>query len=79
MAVGVGLTLMMPEVQVHTADKEQRFPLLKLEQLNDQQRPFGDEILKVSSRCFRELPASQAAGPIFPPPFVARINPARLC
>src|ERR1700675_2289685 len=41
--------LMMPEVQVHSADKEQRFPLLKLEQLNDQQRPFADEILKVSS------------------------------
>jgi 4-carboxymuconolactone decarboxylase len=40
---------MMPEVQVHAADKEQRFPLLKLEQLNDQQRPFADEILKVSS------------------------------
>ena len=48
-AVGIGLTLMMPEVQVHSADKEQRFPLLKLEQLNDQQRPFADEILKVSS------------------------------
>jgi 4-carboxymuconolactone decarboxylase len=31
------------------ADKEQRFPLLKLEQLNDQQRPLADEILKVSS------------------------------
>jgi len=31
------------------ADKEQRFPLLKLEQLNDQQRPFADEILKVAS------------------------------
>jgi hypothetical protein len=41
-------TLMMPAVQVHSADKEQRFPLLKLEQLNDQQRPFADEILKVS-------------------------------
>ena len=40
---------MMPKVQVHSADKEQRFPLLKLEQLNDQQRPFADEILKVSS------------------------------
>jgi hypothetical protein len=47
--VGIGLTLMMPEVQMHFADKEQRFPLLKLEQLNDQQRPFADEILKVSS------------------------------
>src|SRR5260221_5578311 len=40
---------MMPEVQVHSADKEQRFPLLKLEQLNDQQRPLADEILRVSS------------------------------
>src|SRR6266852_1265362 len=48
-AVGIGLALLMPEVQVHSADKEQRFPLLKLEQMNDQQRPFADEILKVSS------------------------------
>ena len=47
--LGTGLALVMPEVQVHSADKEQRFPLLKLEQLNDQQRPFADEILKVSS------------------------------
>jgi len=47
--VGIGLMLRMPEVQVHFADKEQRFPLLKLEQLNDQQRPFADEVLKVSS------------------------------
>jgi 4-carboxymuconolactone decarboxylase len=47
--LGTGLALLMPEVQVHAADKEQRFPLLKLEQLNDQQRPFADEILKVSS------------------------------
>src|SRR3984893_1750064 len=48
-AFGIGLTLMMPVVRVHSADKEQRFPLLKLEQLNDQQRSFADEILKVSS------------------------------
>src|SRR6202163_5050135 len=40
---------MRPEVQVHSADKEQRCPLLKLEKLNEQQRPFGEEILKVSS------------------------------
>jgi|ERR1700691_3752572 4-carboxymuconolactone decarboxylase len=39
----------MPEVQVHSADKVQRFPLLNLEQLDDQQRPFADEILKVAS------------------------------
>jgi 4-carboxymuconolactone decarboxylase len=48
-AVGIGLTLVMPEVQVHSADKEHRFPLLKVEQLNDQQRPLADAILKVSS------------------------------
>jgi 4-carboxymuconolactone decarboxylase len=47
--VGIGMALMMPEVQVHSSEKEQRFPLLKVEELNDQQRPFADEILKVSS------------------------------
>jgi 4-carboxymuconolactone decarboxylase len=39
----------MPEVQMHSADKVQRFPLLNLKQLDDQQRPFADEILKVAS------------------------------
>ena len=34
---------------MHSVDKVQRFPLLNLEQLNDQQRPFADEILKVAS------------------------------
>ena len=34
---------------MHYADKVQRFPLLNLEQLDDQQRPFADEILKVAS------------------------------
>jgi 4-carboxymuconolactone decarboxylase len=49
MAVGIALALMIPEVQVHSSDKEMRFPQLKLEQLSDQQKPFADEILKVSS------------------------------
>lgn len=48
-AVGFGGILVMPEAEVHSADKEQRFPLLKVEQLNEQQKPFADEILKVSS------------------------------
>jgi 4-carboxymuconolactone decarboxylase len=48
-ALAIGLALIVPEVQVHSADKEQRFPLLKVDQLNDQQRPFAEEILKVSS------------------------------
>ena len=34
---------------MHSVDKVQRFPLLNLEQLDDQQRPFADEILKVAS------------------------------
>ena len=46
--VGLGV-LLMPEVKVHSADKVQRFPQLQVEQLNDQQKPFADEILKVSS------------------------------
>jgi 4-carboxymuconolactone decarboxylase len=33
------------------APDAKRFPQLKLEQLNDQQRPVADEILKVSSVC----------------------------
>lgn len=48
-SVGTALALIAPEVQVQSAQKEERFPLLKMEQLNDQQKPFADEILKVSS------------------------------
>lgn len=47
--VSLALALIMPEGQVHSAEKEKRFPLLKVEQLNEQQKPFADEILKVSS------------------------------
>src|SRR5258707_11500841 len=49
MAAGAALALTAPTAKVYSADKEQRFPQLKLEQLNDQQRPFANEILKVSS------------------------------
>jgi 4-carboxymuconolactone decarboxylase len=48
-AAGIDFALMIPEVQVYSSDKEQRFVQLKMEQLNDRQRPFGEEILKVSS------------------------------
>jgi hypothetical protein len=47
--IEMGLTLMIPAAELYSADKEQRFPLLKLEQLNDQQRPLAHEILKVAS------------------------------
>ena len=43
------LTLTIPTATVYSADKEPRFPQLKMEQLNEQQRPFADEIMKVSS------------------------------
>ncbi len=48
-AAGAVLVFTIPTVKVYSADKEQRFPQLKMEQLNEQQRPFADEILKVSS------------------------------
>src|SRR6266853_5335994 len=48
-AASAVLVFTIPTVKVYSADKEQRFPQLKLEQLSDQQRPFADEILKVSS------------------------------
>jgi 4-carboxymuconolactone decarboxylase len=47
--IGTGLALMIPEVHVFSADKEPRFPQLKMDQLTEQQRPFADQILKVSS------------------------------
>src|SRR6202521_3814508 len=48
-AGGGVLALTIPTARVYSADKEARFPQLKMEQLNDQQRPFADEIMKVSS------------------------------
>jgi 4-carboxymuconolactone decarboxylase len=48
-SAGIGLTLMMAGVPVNSSEKEQRFPVMKMEQLNDQQKPFADEVLKVSS------------------------------
>ena len=46
--LGIGVLIINPEVRV-SADKEQRFPVFKMEQLNEQQKPFADEIMKVSS------------------------------
>jgi 4-carboxymuconolactone decarboxylase len=45
------LAVTIPTSKVSPADKEKeaRFPQLKMEQLNDQQRPFADEIMKISS------------------------------
>jgi 4-carboxymuconolactone decarboxylase len=46
--LGIGMVIVNPEVRV-SADKEPRFPVFKMEQLNEQQKPFADEIMKVSS------------------------------
>jgi len=54
LAMGVTLagavaTLVISTPQAYSAEKEPRFPQLRVEQLNDQQRQVADEILKVSS------------------------------
>jgi 4-carboxymuconolactone decarboxylase len=46
---GAILALMFPMTKARAADKQPRFSQLKMEQLNDQQRPVAEEILKVSS------------------------------
>ena len=48
---GVGAVLIFAplKTKVYSAETQERFPQLKLEELNEQQRPFADEILKVSS------------------------------
>ncbi len=50
-SIGVVLTLVlvMPRVQARATDQSPRFPEFKMEQLNGEQRPLGEKILKVSS------------------------------
>jgi 4-carboxymuconolactone decarboxylase len=43
------LGLVMPRVEARAGENAPRFPEFKMEQLNDQQRPLGEKILKVSS------------------------------
>ena len=47
--VGTILVIASPEANMYSADKEPRFRQLKMEELNDQQRPLAEEIMKVSS------------------------------
>jgi 4-carboxymuconolactone decarboxylase len=51
MAIGAAMTLIlaMPRVQARAGDQEPRFPEYRMDQLNDEQRPLGEKILKVSS------------------------------
>ena len=46
---GAVLAVTIPTVRVYSAEKEQRFPQLRMEQLNDKQKPLGEQIMKVSS------------------------------
>jgi len=48
-AVGAAFVLGVRTAEVRAMDKEARFPQLKMEQLNDEQRPLAEEIMKVSS------------------------------
>ena len=47
-AIGCVLTLVVPLARVHGSNKDPRFPQLAMEQLNDQQRPLAEEIMKIS-------------------------------
>jgi 4-carboxymuconolactone decarboxylase len=48
-AMGAAFVLGIAVAHVHASSEEARFPQLKMEGLNDAQRPFAEEILKVSS------------------------------
>lgn len=48
-SLAAALALMSPEAKVYSSEKERRFPQLQVDQLSEQQRPFADQILKVSS------------------------------
>lgn len=39
----------IPEAKMNPSENDARFPQLKMEELNDQQRPVADQIMKVSS------------------------------
>jgi 4-carboxymuconolactone decarboxylase len=49
MIAGAAAMVVVSTPAASPAEKERRFPQLKVEELNDQQRPVADEILKVSS------------------------------
>jgi 4-carboxymuconolactone decarboxylase len=47
--IGAFLLLSVPKNSVRAQDKQPRFPQLQMDQLNDQQRPLAEQIMKVSS------------------------------
>jgi 4-carboxymuconolactone decarboxylase len=46
---GAVAMIVIPAPQAYSAEKERRFPQLKIEELNEQQRAVADKIMKVSS------------------------------
>src|SRR5580700_3495910 len=49
LGAGMALALALPKIPERASDPAARFAQLKMEQLNDEQRPLGEKILKVSS------------------------------
>ncbi len=47
--LAIGLALAIPMLHARAADSQPRFPQLTMDQLNDQQRPLGEKVMKVSS------------------------------
>lgn len=48
-SLSLGCVLLILTITAYTADREQRFPQLTMDQLSDAQRPVAQEIMKVSS------------------------------
>jgi 4-carboxymuconolactone decarboxylase len=47
--IGALMSLTVPKKSVRAQDKQPRFPQLQMDQLNEQQRPLAEQIMKVSS------------------------------
>lgn len=49
MGLALGVALAIPLLHARASDSQPRFPQLTMDQLNDQQRPLGEQVMKVSS------------------------------
>jgi 4-carboxymuconolactone decarboxylase len=49
LGLALGLALAIPLSHARASDSQPRFPQLTMDQLNDQQRPLGEKVMKVSS------------------------------
>ncbi|MGD0909393.1 MAG: carboxymuconolactone decarboxylase family protein [Candidatus Acidiferrales bacterium] len=62
--VCAGLALATPPTKVYSDDKQPRLPQITVDQLNDQQKPLADEILKVSKIGLRGPNNSMLRSPV---------------